>query len=291
MHKIENSNQVILKINNLTICFPGNFGIINALENVSIEVRKGANLGIIGESGSGKTVLSLAMAGIVDEPGRVTSGEVLIYGKDILTLPEDKKREIRRRKISIILSDPYCSFDPLFTIGSQIMELIGLKQKLSRKEARDLCIELLNRVGIPSPKSRLADYPFQFSGGMLQRVSIAMAISSNPEMIIADNPTQALDVTVQAQILLLLDELQQKMNTTVILISNNLPVVSSMVQEIIVLSQGKIVESGLKHDILKNSKHQYTQALVKSIPSFTGDRLERLPTLRISSQARIKDMI
>lgn len=270
----------ILEVEKLTICFPGREQAVKALDNVSFSIGKGKIVGVIGETGSGKTVLAQALLGLIDSPGWLASGKILFQGKDILSMNDSEKRKIYGKHVSIILSDPYGSFNPLFTIGNQLVEIIRQNEKISRKAARTHAAELLARVGIPSPALRLNDYPFQFSGGMLQRASIAIAILSKPDLIVADNPTQALDVTIQAQILELLDELQQTLNTTIVLISHDLGVIASLANEVFVLSQGKILESGKTEQVLKQPTHRYTQALLKSIPSLTGSRLDQLPTIK-----------
>nr|WP_246845260.1 ABC transporter ATP-binding protein [Bdellovibrio sp. NC01] len=253
-----------------------------AVDDVSFYVKKGQTLGIVGESGCGKSVTSLSVMRLIQKPGNIESGKVLFKGQDLLSLSEEKMRSIRGNEIAMIFQEPMTSLNPVYTIGDQIEEAVLLHQKnLTKEQARARSIEMLRLVGIPAPEKRFHEFPHQLSGGMRQRVMIAMAISCNPELLIADEPTTALDVTIQAQILDLMRKLQKEFNAGMILITHDLGVVAEMCQEVAVMYAGRIVEFGTVEDIFYRPKHHYTRGLLNSIPHFeTGHRLKELQTIK-----------
>lgn len=261
------SDEVILQVKDLKAYFKLDEGLLKAVDGVSFDLRKGETLGIVGESGSGKSVTNLAVMKLIPiPPGRIAGGEVLFKGNDILKMSDDEIRQIRGNKISMIFQDPMTSLNPFLRISTQMIETIMLHQKVSQKEARSKAIEMLKLAGIPAAEKRIDQYPHQFSGGMRQRVMIAMALSCNPEVLIADEPTTALDVTIQAQILDLIRDLSQRLGTAVILITHSLGVVAGMCDMINVMYAGRVVERGSTDDIFKDSKHPYTIGLIESVP-------------------------
>lgn len=278
--------EKILEIRNLETSFATDEGKVKAVDDVSFSVYKGKTLGIVGESGCGKSVTSLSIMRLIpNPPGTIEGGQILYKGKDLLKFSPREMRAIRGNEISMIFQEPMTSLNPVFTIGDQIGEAVILHQKLSSKEARNKTIEMLKLVGIPSPEKRVDDYPHQLSGGMRQRIMIAMALSCNPNVLIADEPTTALDVTIQAQILELLQDLQQKVGMGLILITHDLGVVAEVADEVAVMYAGRIVEAGRVEDIFANPKMPYTRGLLNSIPTLTKDptgkvkkkRLETIP--------------
>lgn len=275
------TDEVILQVKDLKTYFKLDDGLLKAVDGVTFDLRKGETLGIVGESGSGKSVTNLAIMRLIPiPPGRIAGGEVLFHGKDILMMPESGVRELRGNKISMIFQDPMTSLNPFLRISTQMMETIILHQGLSKKEAKIKAIEMLKLAGIPAPEKRIDQYPHQFSGGMRQRVMIAMALSCNPELLIADEPTTALDVTIQAQILDLIRDLSARLGTSVILITHSLGVVAGMCDNICVMYAGKVVEQGSADEIFKEPKHPYTQGLIKSVPrldKITNQRLFSIP--------------
>jgi peptide/nickel transport system ATP-binding protein len=274
------SKEPILQIKNLKVSFQSGKKYVAAVDGISFELRDGEILGIVGESGSGKSVTSLTTMGLIPTPpGKVESGEIIFNGKDLTHLSEKEWRKIRGNQISMIFQEPMTSLNPLFTVGNQLIEAIRLHTDLSKKEANIRSIELLKLVGIPRAEGILKEYPHQLSGGMRQRVMISMAMACNPKMLIADEPTTALDVTIQAQILALMKDLNEKTNTSIILITHDLGVVAEICERVIVMYSGQIVEQGDVRTILKNPKHPYTQGLLKSIPDLKGkkDRLYSIP--------------
>jgi oligopeptide/dipeptide ABC transporter ATP-binding protein len=271
-------SEKILEVKGLKTSFFTEGGEVKAVDDVSFDVFKGKTLGIVGESGCGKSVTSLSIMRLIpNPPGRVVGGEILYKGKDLLKLAPESMRKIRGNEVSMIFQEPMTSLNPVFTIGNQISEAISLHQDLSRAEVRNKSIEMLKLVGIPSPDKRIDDYPHQLSGGMRQRVMIAMALSCNPQVLIADEPTTALDVTIQAQILDLLRELQAKVGMGLILITHDLGVVAEMAHEVVVMYAGRVVEQGSVREIFKNPKMPYTRGLLNSIPSMSKGRLETIP--------------
>lgn len=280
------NNEKVLEVKNLETSFRTEDGVVKAVDNVSFDVYRGKTLGIVGESGCGKSVTSLSIMQLIpNPPGKVTGGQILYKGEDLLKKSPSQMRAIRGNEISMIFQEPMTSLNPVFTIGNQLVEAITLHQKLSKKDAIAKAIEMLRLVGIPSPDKRILDYPHQLSGGMRQRVMIAMALSCNPNVLIADEPTTALDVTIQAQILDLLKGLQEKVGMGLILITHDLGVVAEVCDDVVVMYAGKVVEQGTVHEIFKNPKHPYTRGLLNSIPTLSKDptgkvkknRLETIP--------------
>ncbi len=257
----------LLEVNNVKTSFYTQFGEVQAVGGVSFELKAGEVLGIVGESGSGKSVTMLSIMKLLDDNGKVKEGQVLFEEKDLMTMKEAEMCKIRGDAISMIFQDPMTSLNPLMTIGKQIMEPLRIHKNMSKKEAYDRSLELLNLVGIPSPESRMKQYPHEFSGGMRQRVMIAIALSCNPKLLIADEPTTALDVTIQAQILELMKDIQNKLNTSIILITHDLGVVADICDRVNVMYGGVIVESGSVNDIYYRSRHPYTWGLMESVPN------------------------
>ena len=269
----------LLTVENLSVSFGDEKAPFKAVDRVSYTVNEGEVLGIVGESGSGKSVSSLAIMGLIDFPGRVTAEKLHFNQNDLLALKPKEKQKIIGADIAMIFQDAMTSLNPSYTVGYQIMEALKVHQGGSKSARRERTIELLSLVGIPDPKSRLEVYPHQLSGGMSQRVMIAMAIACNPKLLIADEPTTALDVTIQAQIIDLLLELQRKENMALILITHDLALVAESAHRIIVMYAGQVVEEGKAEEIFKSPLHPYTQALLKALPEFAEgkSRLQSLP--------------
>jgi peptide/nickel transport system ATP-binding protein len=268
----------LLEVKDLHVSFPTADGLVQAVRGVSFDVEPGRTLGIVGESGSGKTVLTQTLLGLT--PGAEVEGSALFEGKDLLGLTEDELRHVRGAQISVIFQDPLTSLHPLYRIGWQISEMIRAHEKsVSKKEAAARSVELLRRVGIPRPETRVNDYPHQFSGGMRQRAMIAMALALEPKLIIADEPTTALDATVQAQILDLLLRLQQDSGTALLMITHDLGVVADIADDVMVMYAGRAAEKAPKRDVFYEPHHPYTKGLLESIPSTkaAGDRLKPIP--------------
>jgi len=257
----------LLKVNNLKTYFFTHEGIVKAVDAVSFSINQGETLGIVGESGSGKSVTALSIMRLIPQPpGKIVSGEITFEGKNLRTLTEREMRKIRGRKISMIFQEPMTSLDPVFTIGHEIVETILLHQKLTKKEAYQKAVQMLEVVGIPDAKKRMKNYPHELSGGMRQRVMIAMALSCNPALLIADEPTTALDVTIQAQILRLMNELKKEFSTSVLMITHDLGVISEMCDYVAVMYAGHIVEYTDIYTIFEKPLHPYTKGLNRSIP-------------------------
>ncbi len=272
--------KTLLQVEHLRTYFHTFRGVVKAVDDVSFSLDEGQVLGIVGESGSGKSVTSFSILKLIESPGVVQSEHIYFNGEDISRKSEKEMMKIRGKDISMVFQDPMTSLNPLYTIEKQITEMLDLHQKgMSKKEKRERCIELLRMVGIPNPEDRLKSYPHQFSGGMRQRVIIAIALAANPKLIIADEPTTALDVTIQAQILKLMDRLVKEQNASLILITHDLAVVSQMADRIIVMYCGKIVESGPRDDVIRRASHPYTVGLLNSIPRMAEEqeRLESIP--------------
>jgi peptide/nickel transport system ATP-binding protein/oligopeptide transport system ATP-binding protein len=254
-------------------------GVVKAVDGVDFSLKPGATLGVVGESGCGKSVTSLSIMRLVDQPGWIAGGQMLFRGRDLAKISEKQMREIRGDEISMIFQEPMTSLNPVFTVGNQVMEAITEHRKISKKDALDQTVDLFRLVGIPSPERRVKDYPHNMSGGMRQRVMIAMALALQPDLLIADEPTTALDVTIQAQILELIKDLRVKVNTAVLLITHDIGVVAEMADDVVVMYTGKVVEHGTVTQVLKSPKHPYTVGLLNSIPSIgqKGQRLNVIP--------------
>jgi oligopeptide/dipeptide ABC transporter ATP-binding protein len=263
----------LLEIKDLTVKFFTEDGTVNAVERVSFDIEKEETLGVVGESGCGKSVTALSVMRLLPSPpAKITSGKILFEGEDLLSKSEAEMRRIRGNLISMVFQEPMTSLNPVFTIGHQISEAIVLHQKLSKKEARERAIEMLRLVGIPNPEKRYWEYPHQLSGGMRQRVMIAMALSCSPKLLIADEPTTALDVTIQAQILDLIERLKEKVGMSVLMITHDLGVIAEMAKRVVVMYAGQVVEESPCEDIFENPLHPYTAGLLKSIPKLEGKK-------------------
>lgn len=259
--------SIVLSVRNLQTHFYSEDSVVKAVDNVSFDLRRGETLGIVGESGSGKSVTNLSILRLIPyPPGKIVGGEVLFNDQDLMKLSEKDMRKIRGKRIAMIFQDPMTSLNPFMKIGSQLMEITQLHEGLSTSVARKKAIEMLELVGISDASKRIDSYPHQFSGGMRQRVMIAMALSCKPELLIADEPTTALDVTIQAQILELIKDLKEKTGTSVILITHDLGVVAGMTDHIAVMYAGKVVEYAPTVELFSDPKHPYTQGLLKSVP-------------------------
>ena len=273
----------LLEVKNLKTYFYTEFGVVKAVDGVSFSVDPGKTLGVVGESGCGKSVTALATMGLVRPPGKITGGEILYHhgGKTIALSeldPQGKEiRSIRGNEIAMIFQEPMTSLNPVFTIGYQIMESIILHQHLNKKDARDRAILMLNKVGIPLPEQCIDEYPHQLSGGMRQRAMIAMALSCRPSILIADEPTTALDVTIQAQVLDLMMGLRDEFQTSIILITHDLGVIAGMADQVVVMYLGKVVEKAEVRDIFYKKMHPYTQGLMDSVPSIKGQMTDLHP--------------
>ncbi len=268
--------QYLLEIKNEKLSFFTPVGEVKALNDVSFHLDEGEVLGIVGESGSGKSVTAYSLMGLTSYPGEMIGGSIEFDGQRIDTMSEKEINKIRGNKVSIIFQDPMTSLNPVFTIGYQIKEVIFLHTDIDKKKAQERAVELLNLVGMNEPEKRLKQYPHELSGGMRQRVMIAIALACEPKLLIADEPTTALDVTIQAQILELMIELKEKMGMAIIMITHDLGIVASMCEKIAVMYAGKIVEYGTIDDIFYRPKHEYTKGLLLSIPKLNAEQYERL---------------
>lgn len=264
----------LLNIENLTVAFPTENGPASAINHLSLQMQPGEVLGLVGESGCGKSMTSLAILRLVPPPGQISNGTITFKEQNLLNLSQEEIRKIRGAQIALIPQDPLTSLNPVYTVGDQIMEVLQLHQGMSRDAAKKRAIELLDMVRIPNSKERVNDYPHQFSGGMRQRVMIAMSLSCTPALLIADEPTTALDVTVQAQILELLRDIRREHQTAILLITHDLGVVAEMCDEVAVMYAGRIVEKASVHELFKNPKHPYTWGLLNSLPTMNRSRLE-----------------
>jgi oligopeptide/dipeptide ABC transporter ATP-binding protein len=263
----------MLEVKNLNIAFASDEEILPVVRNVSFSLSKGKLLGIVGESGCGKSVTLMSVLRLLPKNAIVDADYISFNGQNILDMQEDDLCTVRGNKIALIPQDPLTSLNPLYTIGDQIMEVIMLHQKVDKKQARALAIEALRQVNIPEAEKRIDEYPHQFSGGMCQRVIIAMALSCNPDLIIADEPTTALDVTVQAQIMKLFKDIQQKMGTSIILVTHDLALVSEVADEVVVMYSGEIAEQAPAREFFASPKHPYSQGLLNSLPTPNEERL------------------
>src|SRR5580698_5141093 len=270
----------LLQIRNLKTYFQTEAGVAKAVDGVDLDIFPGEVVGLVGESGSGKSVTALSILRLIPDPPGKISGSILFKGQDLLKLSWDEIHAVRGKEISMIFQEPMTSLNPVFTIGMQLTEAVLAHERLSKKEAFQRCVEMLERVEIPSPASRMNDYPQQFSGGMRQRVMIAMALACNPSLLIADEPTTALDVTIQAQILeLMLRVKAQRKDAAILLITHNLGVVAETCQRVIVMYGGKIQEVAPVKELFKNPLHPYTRGLLASLPTVDGERQHRLTTI------------
>jgi peptide/nickel transport system ATP-binding protein len=278
-------NHLILKISNLHTYFYSDEGVAKAVDGVDLELEEGGTLGVVGESGCGKSVTALSIMRLIpDPPGKIVRGEIFFHQQDLLALEEFEMRKIRGKSISMIFQEPMTSLNPVFQIGDQISEALRLHEGLSRKDAWDRSIEMLRKVKIPSPERRIQEYPHQLSGGMRQRAMIAMALACSPNLMIADEPTTALDVTIQAQILDLINELQSERGMSVVLITHNMGVIAETAQRVAVMYAGRVVEYAHVEPLFAHPLHPYTQGLLQSIPrlseeTFQKKHLEVIPGL------------
>jgi peptide/nickel transport system ATP-binding protein len=278
-----NQSTPLLEIKNLKVNFILDEGTVEAIKGINLEIPSNRTLGIVGESGCGKSVLSQALLRIIPSPGEIVEGEIIYHRRnsqpiDLVKLDEKGKeiRKIRGREIAMIFQEPMTAFSPLYTIGNQVMEAIILHQKVNKNQARERAIEMLAKVGIPSPDLRIDQYPFELSGGLRQRAMIAMGLSCNPALLVADEPTTALDVTVQAQILRLMKDIQDEFKMAMVFISHDLAVISEVADEVAVMYLGRVVERAPATDIFSSPKHPYSQGLLNSIPTVESDVSDRL---------------
>ena len=271
-------SEKLLDVKNLHTSFFTHLGEVQAIRDVSFGLDKGEIIGIVGESGSGKSVTSLSIMGLLAYPGRVKDGEILFNGEDLLKKKKSEMRKIQGDHIAMIFQDPMTSLNPLFKIGDQITEAILTHHKIKKEDAKKRALEMLKLVGIPSPEKRFHSYPHEFSGGMRQRAMIAMALSCEPELLIADEPTTALDVTIQAQILELMEDIRAKKNTGILMITHDLGVVAEMCSRVVVMYAGRIVEEAPVQELFADPKHPYTQGLIGSVPKL-GSGVESLPSI------------
>jgi peptide/nickel transport system ATP-binding protein len=274
--------ESVLEIKDLVTEFRTEHGVLRAVDGVSFNIPSGKTLGVVGESGCGKSVTALSVMRLIpDPPGRIANGQVLYNGKDLLSLPERQMRAMRGNEISMIFQEPMTSLNPVYTAGDQVAEAVRLHQNKSRKEALAVAVDMFQLVGIPSPEERIHNYPHQMSGGMRQRVMIAMALACKPELLIAYEPTTALDVTIQAQILDLLRKLQDELGMSIMLITHDLGVVAETCQEVVVMYAGRVVERARTSDLFATPRHHYTAGLLRSVPKpgehHTHSRLQEIP--------------
>jgi oligopeptide/dipeptide ABC transporter ATP-binding protein len=271
--------QHLLEVKNLQTHFPTRAGLVRAVDDVSFYVDKGELLGVVGESGCGKSITALSIMRLISPPGKIVGGQILFEGENLLDFPEERMRSLRGDDIAMIFQDPMTSLNPVYTVGEQIAEALRLHRDLSRKDAREATIEAMKEVSIPDPARRVEDYPHQLSGGMRQRVMIAMALACDPKLLIADEPTTALDVTIQAQILELLNELRQTRELGVLLITHDLGVVAEVADRVAVMYTGRIVEESPVEELFARPKHPYTEGLLRSVPKLTAAEVAKATRL------------
>ncbi|HEY3959844.1 MAG TPA: ABC transporter ATP-binding protein [Solirubrobacteraceae bacterium] len=269
-------NEPLLRVEDLRVEFPTEDGVVHAVDGISYDVRAASTLGIVGESGSGKTVAALTAMGLTRRAGARISGRILFEGRDLLALSEEEMRRLRGNEIAMIFQDPLSSLHPLYTVGAQIVEAIRAHRDVSKAQCRARAIELLELVGMREPDRRVDEYPHELSGGMRQRAMIAMALANEPRLLIADEPTTALDVTVQAQVLALLERLRRELSMAIVIVTHDLGVVADIAADVAVMYAGRIVESGPAARLLSAPEHPYTWGLLRSIPTLTGPRARRL---------------
>ncbi len=282
----EKENDVLLSVRDLEVVYTSAGAVIHAVNGVSLEIKRGQSLGLVGETGAGKTTIAKSILGILpDPPAKVLNGQIVLDGQDLLKLPEKEMRGIRGKKISMIFQDPMTALNPLMTVGDQIAEVVSLHEHCSKKESMNKAMQMLEMVGIPA--ERYVEYPHQFSGGMKQRVVIAIALACNPELLLADEPTTALDVTIQAQVMDMIADLQKKLNTAMILITHDLGIVAEACDQVAVIYAGEIVELASKEELFLHPTHPYTVGLFGSIPSLSEDveRLTPIPGLPANPEA------
>jgi len=271
----DSAKPPLLQVKNLRVEFPTRRGVLTAVDDVSFEIREGEVLGVVGESGAGKSLTGGAIIGLLEPPGRIAGGEVLLQGRRIDNLPYEQMRRIRGKQIGMVFQDPLTSLNPLYTVGRQLVETIRTHESMSEAKAKRRAIELLAEVGIPAPERRVDQYPHQFSGGMRQRVVIALALCANPKLVIADEPTTALDVSIQAQIINVLKRLCSDHGAAVMLITHDMGVIAETADRVAVMYAGRLAEIGPVREVVKHAKHPYTHGLMGSIP-VVGHDLERL---------------
>ncbi len=271
--------SALLQVKNLSVEFPTRRGVLTALNHVSFHINSGEVLGVVGESGAGKSLTGSSIIRLLEPPGRIAGGEILFDGRRIDNLSEDQMRKIRGKEIGAIFQDPLTSLNPLYTVGQQLVETIQTHLNFSQKQAQERAIELLESTGIPAARERINHYPHQFSGGMRQRVVIALALAAEPKLIVADEPTTALDVSIQAQIIDLLKKLCKEQGTSVMLITHDMGVIAETADRVAVMYAGRIIEVGPVHDVIQNPLHPYTAGLMRSIPDIAHslERLEQIP--------------
>jgi peptide/nickel transport system ATP-binding protein len=278
----------VISVRDLKVEFVNRRGVLRAIDGVSFDIAKGEVLGVVGESGAGKSVTGSAIIGLIDPPGRIAGGEILLHGKRIDNLPAEEMRRLRGRKIAMIFQDPLTSLNPLYRVGEQLIETIQTHTDLSASAARARAIDLLNEVGIPAPEKRIDGYPHEFSGGMRQRVVIALALCAEPDFIVADEPTTALDVSVQAQIIALIKRLCRERGTAVMLVTHDMGVIAETADRVAVMYAGRVVEIGPVRDVVKHPLHPYARGLMGAIPSLESEaeRLVQIP----GSMPRLSDI-
>jgi peptide/nickel transport system ATP-binding protein len=271
--------EPVLSVRNLTVQFPTRRGTLTAIDDISFDIAPGEVLGVVGESGAGKSMTSAAVIGLIEPPGRIAGGEIRLAGKRIDNLPLAELRKIRGRRIGVVFQDPLTSLNPLYRVSEQIVETIRTHLPVSEQEARKRAIDLLDQVGIPAAARRIDDYPHQFSGGMRQRVVIALALCAEPELVIADEPTTALDVSVQAQIIDVLKQICAERNASIMLITHDMGVIAETADRVAVMYAGRIAEIGPVRDVIRDARHPYTVGLMGSIPTLSTnlDRLVQIP--------------
>ncbi len=269
----------VLSVRDLVVQFPTRRGVLTAVDRISFDIAPGEVVGVVGESGAGKSMTGAAVIGLLEPPGRIAGGEIWLKGERIDNLAPEAMRKIRGKRIGMVFQDPLTSLNPLYTVGEQLMETIQTHTRLTTAQARARAIDLLTEVGIPAPEKRIDAYPHQFSGGMRQRVVLALALCAEPELVIADEPTTALDVSVQAQIITLLKNLCKEHGTAVMLITHDMGVIAETADRVAVMYAGRIAEIGPVQDVIKRARHPYTEGLMGSIPSLdaTSDRLVQIP--------------